>query len=172
MKPHEIFTILPQSLASQLFDFIHKQEKPIYKAMIESLAKQRRLRPVFIERKPRDARHVWLKDALSRKASDGIAAHLLQIWFVGEHKDLLCDFLDALGIEHDENGTVDALPEAPTKEKLETAITTLLAKHDRELVAAYLYTFQALDDSGGWPTLAEILTNDERLKIGEPTAAK
>ena len=94
-----------------------------------------------------------------------MAAHILQIWFVGGHKDVLCDFLDGLGIEHDENGTLEQLPPAPTKDDLKKAIDALLTKHSPGIVAAYLQTFQALDDSGGWATLEELLKEDERLKF-------
>jgi hypothetical protein len=168
-KPHEIFARMPGETAQQLFGFVFEKEKPLYKATIESLAKQRKLRPVFVERKPREERHAWLKEALGRKASEGVAAHLLQIWLIGAHKEVLCDFLDALGIKHDENGTIDNLPEAPAREPLQAAIDTLLAKHDRGVVAVYLHAFQALDDAG-WPTLETLLAEDERLRL-EPVAA-
>ncbi len=168
-KPHEIFARMPGETAQQLFGFVFEKEKPLYKATIESLAKQRKLRPVFVERKPREERHAWLKDALGRKASEGVAAHLLQIWLIGCHKDVLCDFLDALGIAHDENGTIETLPAAPDREKLEGAVETLLAKHDRGVVAVYLHAFQALDDEG-WPSLEALLAEDERLRL-EPASA-
>jgi hypothetical protein len=45
-----------------------------------------------------------MQETLGKKNSDGIAAHLLQIWLVGAHAPLLCDFLDGLGIKHDETG--------------------------------------------------------------------
>jgi hypothetical protein len=41
----------------------------------------------------------------------------------------------------------------------------LVQKHDPALVAVYMHAFQALDDSGGWPSLEELLAEDERLKI-------
>lgn len=163
-KPHEIFARMPAETASQLIAFVLEKEKPLYKATIDSLAKQRKLRPVFVERKPREERHAWLRDALGRKASEGIAAHLLQIWLIGAHKGVLCDFLDALGIPHDENGTIENLPEAPAREKLQGAVDTLLSKHDRAVVAVYLHAFQALDESG-WPTLEAILAEEERLRL-------
>ena len=118
LKPHEIFLRMPRATAEELFTFLLEKEKPLYRATIDSLAKQRKLRPVFVERKPRKERHVWMQEILGKKNSDGIAAHLLQIWLVGAHSKLLCDFLDGLGIKHDENGTVDALPSAPPKAEL------------------------------------------------------
>src|SRR3954462_12300620 len=117
-KPNEIISLMPATTAQQLFEFLQEQEKPLYKATIDSLAQQRKLRPVFVERKPRIERHAWMKDALSRKQNEGVAAHLLQIWLIGAHKQLLCDFLDTLGIAHDDNGTIEELPPAPPKETL------------------------------------------------------
>lgn len=166
MAPYAIFSQMTPDLASLIFGFLFEKEKPLYKATIEALAKKRNLRPVFVERKPRNERFAWMKDALGRPANDGVAAHLLQVWLVGAQSALLCDFLDALGITHDENGTVEELPPAPAKEKIEAAVETLLSKHEPGVVAIYLHTFQALHENGGWPTLGEVLESDSRLKLG------
>ena len=40
-----------------------------------------------------------------------------------------------------------------------------MKKHDPGLVTVYMHSFQALDDSGGWPSLEELLSEDERLKL-------
>ena len=148
LRPHEIFACMPAATAHELFSFVFEKEKPLYRATIESLATQRKLRPVFVERKPRNERFTWMQEALARKASETVAAHLLQIWLVGAHGKLLCEFLDGLGIKHDENGTIEELPAAPKKEALRKVIDTLLASHDQAIVAVYLHAFQALDEKG------------------------
>jgi hypothetical protein len=168
-KPNEIISLMPATTAQQLFEFLQEQDKPLYKATIDSLAQQRKLRPVFVERKPKLERYSWMREALGRKQNEGVAAHLLQIWLIGKHRALLCDFLDALNIAHDENGTIDELPPAPAKEDLSKAVDTLLEKHDPAVVAVYMNAFQALDDKG-WGTLAELLAEDDRLKLGEQKA--
>ena len=171
-QPHEIFAHMPKTTANQLLGFLFEKEKPLYKAAIDSLAKQRKLRPVFVEKKPRDERFAWMKESLARKQNEGVAAHLLQIWLVGGHRAVLCDFLDSLGIEHDENGTIDVLPAAPDKTALNKAIDTLFEKHDAAVVVTYLHAFQALDETG-WSTLEELLKEDSRLRLDatEPAAA-
>lgn len=166
MVPHEIFSHITPATAAQIFGFLFEKEKPLYKATIEALAKKRNLRPIFIERKPRDERFHWMQDALSRSVNSPVGAHLLQVWLVGAQAPVLCDFLDALGIAHDENGTVEELPEAPELEKVKAAVETLLAKHDPAVVAIYLETFQGLHEKGGWPTLAQVIEADPRLKLG------
>lgn len=163
-QPHEIFAHMPKATANQLLGFLFEKEKPLYKAAIDSLAKQRKLRPVFVEKKPRDERFAWITESLSRRQNEGVAAHLLQIWLVGGHRAVLCDFLDALGIEHDENGTIDNLPPAPEKAALTKAIDTIFEKHDPSVVVTYLHAFQALDENG-WSTLEELLKEDPRLRL-------
>jgi hypothetical protein len=162
--PNDIFAQMPPAVADQLFSFLETKEKPLYQTTIDTLAKQRKLRTIFVARKPRPERHAWLREILSKKVNEGIAAHLLQIWLVGAHSKLLCDFLDGLGIEHDDNGTIEALPPAPEKAALVKTIDGLMEKHDPTVVTVYLHAFQALDEQG-WPSLAELLAEDPRLKL-------
>lgn len=169
MTANEIFARMPANTASALFAHVLENEKPLYKATIETLAKQRKLRPVFVERKPRNERHAWLKEAIGRKQNEAVAAHLLQIWLVGQHAKLLCDFLDGLGIKHDENGTIEELPPSPTRAKLQPVIDSLFEKHDPDVVRVYLHTFQALDEKG-WDALADLLETNERLRLTETAA--
>ena len=162
--PHDLFALMPPAVADQLFSFLEQNEKPLYMTTLDTLAKQRKLRNVFVARKPRAERHAWLREVVGKKVNEAIAAHLLQIWLVGAHAKLLCDFLDGLGIAHDANGTIEALPPAPAKADLVKAIEPLFATHDPAVVAVYLHAFQALDDKG-WDSLAELLGEDARLRL-------
>lgn len=164
LKPHEIFAKMPGQLASDLIQFLHENEKAVYKVTLDRLAQQRKLRPVFIERKSRKEQHLWVKEQVSRPHGEAIAAQLLQIWLVGAHKPMLCDFLDSLKISHDENGTVDNLPESPAKPDVANAVDLLLSKYSPTLVSVYLHAFQGIDGSG-WSSLGEILSEDSRLKL-------
>ena len=163
-SPHEILASLPKETSCEILSYLHEHQKPIYKAALESLARTHNLRPVFLERKPRPERHLWIADKLRRKQNDSMAAHLLQAWLVGAHKSLLCDFLDGLGIAHDENGTIETLPPAPPREELLKVIDSLRLRYDALLLAIYLNAFQSLD-SEGWHTLAELIAHDPSLQL-------
>ena len=170
MRSHEIFQRMSPGLAAQIFSWLHAEQKPVYKAAIQGLANQRNLRSVFIERKPPAERFPWMQAALARKVSDSLASHLLQAWLLGANKQMLCDFLDAMEIKHDDDGTVDDLPAAPPKEKIGGAISALLDKYPAERVAVYLHAFRDMDSAVQWPALDEILTEEPRLKLqGEGT---
>jgi len=170
MSPNDIFAQMPESTCVTILSEMFENEKPLYKNLIENLARQRKLRPIFIERKPRNERFAWIKDALGRKQNEAFAANLLQIWLVNRHSAMLCDFLDALGIKHDENGTVENIPSQPEKPALEAAVAGLIQKYDASMVAVYLNAFQALDETG-WPLLEEIIAADPRLQLRAPAPA-
>lgn len=165
LKCYEIFERSSPELINEVFTHLHDKEKAVYKAAIQNLAAQWKLRPVFVERKPKAERHLWLKRALSRKPADEFAVQVLQIWLLGAQRDLICEFLDQLGIPHDGKGVVDNLPPEPSREHLERAVNALLDKHPPEVVAVYLNAFQAMDDHG-WSGLDQVLANDGRLALG------
>ncbi len=166
MKSHDIFQRISPALATQIFTWLQADHKPVYKAAIQGLANQRKLRPIFVERKPPAERHAWMQAALGRPLSDALASHVLQAWLLGANKAMLCDFLDSLGIEHDEDGTVETIPPAPAKEKIAAAVTELLTKYPPETVATYLHAFRDMDSAVPWPPLDEVLAEKPELQIG------
>jgi hypothetical protein len=166
MRSHEIFQRMPPALAAQIFTFLQMEQKPVYKAAIQGLANQRHLRGVFIERKPPVERHPWMQAAFGRVISDALASHVLQVWLLRANKQMLCDFLDAMEIKHEEDGTVETLPPAPPKEKIANATAQLLAKYPAETVAVYLHAFREMDSAVQWPALDEILAEEPRLRFG------
>ncbi len=165
MKSHELFQRMSPAQAATIFTFVQQEQKAVYKAAIQGLANQRNLRGVFVERKPREERHTWMKQALARPISDALASHLLQGWLLGANKEMLNDFLDALEIAHDEDGTVEDLPECPPKEKLTAATAKLLAKYPSETVAIYLHAFRDMDSTVQWPALHELLMETPELQF-------
>ncbi len=171
MKSHEIFQQLSPALAVEILGYLQKEQPPVFKSVVQTLAGQRNLRSVFIERKPPNERYAWIKTALSRKAGDTLAVHLLQGWLLGAQKPMLCDFLDSLGIARDEDGTVENLPESPPKDRLREVVDQLLVKYPAEALAVYLHAFHDMDSTVSWPPLGEVLQEDERLKLGSFSSA-
>lgn len=164
LKTNEIFSRLPESVSGQLFDYLQKEQPNLIAIVVDTLAREQKLRPVFVQRKSEADRRAWLKKGLGQNRHAGDAAHLLQIWLVGAQAKLLCEFLDGLGIAHDENGTIEELPGAPEKAKLAEVIDKLMASHDPAVVSTYLHAFQATDEKG-WDTLETLLGEDPRLKL-------
>ena len=49
--PHEIFAQMPPAAAEQFCTFLLENEWPLYQTTLDTLAKQRKLRSLFVERK-------------------------------------------------------------------------------------------------------------------------
>jgi len=82
MKSYEIFQKMSPTMAVEILSYVQKEQAPVFKSVVQTLASQRNLRSVFVERKPPAERYAWIKTTLGRKPSDILAAHLLQAWLV------------------------------------------------------------------------------------------
>jgi len=152
------------ALAQEIVECLHNNERDVYRAALQGVAEAKKVRPLFLERKPRAQQHQDIAATLAKPQLDFVALNALQTWLVKSQTALLTDFLDALGIPH-QKGVVENLPDAMDDAKLKPAVEALLAKHPREKVALYLRAFNDLNDTS-WATLAEMLDKDERLQLG------
>ena len=164
LTSHELLGFMSPSLANDILNWTYETERPTYKATLQAVADTRKLRPVFLERQPRSQRHTTMIATLNRPNLEMISGTLLRTWLVRKYKDMLVDFLNALGIEHEE-GVVEGLPESMDSEKLKSAVETLLAKYPHEVVAVYLNAFNDMNEAN-WENLKEMLEGDSRLVLG------
>ncbi|MEM7147920.1 MAG: hypothetical protein AAF591_22645 [Verrucomicrobiota bacterium] len=176
MRTHEVYQKLPDPLIDDMLSFLREEERDAYKTTLASLAANKRLRPVFVQRKSVPQQFAWLRDNLRLKTSNDVSEHLIQVWLMTKQPDMLTQFLDAMGIEHDENGEVEGdLPDTLDSKKLTKAVDTLLKKHPADHVSLYLHAFH-LQNPEGWPELTEIISSHDALQFGannaEPPAAE
>jgi hypothetical protein len=164
MTAHEIIGFMSPALADHILQQIESIDKQLYRGTMSSLAEARKLRPVFLERKPRPERHADMIAQLSKPRHDELAGNLLRIWLMKSQAAMLTEFLDSLGIKH-ENGAVEDLPETIEDDRLKQAIDQLLSNHEPEKVAVYLQAFNSMNDVQ-WPFLTGMLEKDERWQLG------
>jgi hypothetical protein len=165
LTSHELIGFVSPDLAKEILAFAYESDKPTYKATLAAVAQARHLRPVFLERQPREQRHVTMLATLTRPALDSAAGILIRAWLVKKHKAMLVDFLNALGIEH-KDGVVDDLPTTMDDAKLKSAVDVLLGKYPPEVVAVYLNAFNDMNEAN-WANLKTMLEGDSRLQLGE-----
>jgi len=165
MNISQLFSQTPLDTLFECFTWLRAEQKPTYKNTIATLASNRRLRPVFITKKPLQDQFKWIAAQLSRKENNMVGEHLLQVWFMEGKQDLLVDFCDHLNIAHDGSGTVESeLPESFDSELLQKAIDQLLDKYTHSLVSLYLHIFN-MQKQDGWPELTDRLNSDARLEL-------
>ncbi len=163
LKCYELVGFMPPALALEILETTWREDKPLYKAVLAAAAAALRVRPVFLEKKPRAQRHQELISLLGRPRMDETAANLLRGWLVKSQNAMLGDFLDALGIPH-KQGVVEEFPESVPDDRLHAAVEKLLAAYPREKVALYLNAIQATSGAR-WANLEKMLQEDSRLQI-------
>ena len=161
---HLLFQRISEDLVSAIVHYLRNEEREVYKSTLATLATERRLRPVFIQKRPLEAQLSWMKESLKLKGSESIADQVLQVWLLKSKKDMVVGFLDSVGIEHDGDGSVEELPEEIDKEKLHAGVEAMLEHHSGDEVKLYLHMFQG-QRPGGWEQLGKLLEEDERLKL-------
>src|SRR5690242_17211162 len=155
LTSHEILGFMSPSLALEILTFTHENDKAVYRTTLGAVAEARKVRSVFLERQPKPQRHNAMLTTLSRPALEMVTANLIRTWLLKKYQQMLCDFLDALGIAH-KDGVVDDLPTSMDDLKLQAAVDALLAKYPREVLAVYLHAFQGMNEVD-WPNLKKML---------------
>jgi hypothetical protein len=163
MSPHELFAAMPKERGVEILDFFFNHDKDVYRAALAAVAQVRKVRPVFLERKPRAERNAFIAAGLGSAAVEANAANLLSAWLVKTQSALLADFLDALKIKH-ENGVVENLPSSVDDESVSIALENLLAKYPQDLVTIYLHAFNHLN-APNWENLTLHVETDPRLSL-------
>lgn len=170
MKAHEIFQHASPDLILGLFHYLRTEQKEVYRTALATLAQGRKLRPVFVQKKRPEDQYAWMLKTAKLRGSDGVCEHLLQLWLLKAHQELLVKFLDGVGIEHDGEGAADDLPDEIDAKKLKQTVDALRTEYDPEVVRVYLHTFQ-LQKADGWEVINELIAKDPTLQLGDAAPA-
>ncbi len=165
MKAHELYTAVDPAIVKQILDWFRANDRNVYKSAVATLASNRKLRPVFVEKKAMAEQYAWIHKTLKLKACDTIGEHLLQAYLMAGQQSLLAMFCDGMGIPHDGKGSVVGdLPKKLDPERLNTTIDRLADVFENKLLTIYLHCFN-MQLPNGWPELSAKLEADERLAL-------
>ncbi len=117
------------------------------------IAQQKKFRPKTVVGldEERKARHL----ASIAAVPDAIAARALVIYHLAEQRPMMGEFLDALGIAH-ENGLIQEDNVKPAPEKIGPAVAAIAQKHPADVVSLYLNTLLSQDPET-WGALRDVV---------------
>jgi len=158
MRTNEIFARMSPEVALAFLDEIHKEAPGVEEIALSAAAGAFRLRPVFLRRQPRKRQAEWMRQALARAAMAPVAEELLAEYFLEYHADVLAEFLDALGLEHEKGVLASSAPECPKPDELAKVIATFRKGQDPERRELLMRAFAA-QSSIDWPDLESLLSS-------------
>ena len=109
-------------------------------------------RPVYLQKQPFEKRAAAVRRALSRVASNTVADEVLAVYFLDCKKELLTEWLDLLGLEHEDGTLVEAAPQPPPDADLDKAIGQFRSTDDDPDRPLLLRAFAA-QEAVDWPAL-------------------
>jgi len=164
---HTLWTTLPPQLANDILLAVQKGNKKLYRTALEVMAPRMGIRVPTLVEMPKTQRHATWIQILGRPEMEVLGFNLFSTWLIETQRPMLCAWLDALGIEHGDNGCADTFPPQPDATVLKKGVDILLEKFDPQIVGVYLRAFNQIDETQ-WPALDEILRTEPRL---QPKAA-
>ena len=159
MRSYQVFSALPPEQNQAVFRKIADESPLMFKQALFAACAAMNARPVYLQRQPFEKQAQAIRRALSRVAANSVAEEILAVYFLECRKELLIEWLDTLGLEHDEGTLKDDTPEAPKPAALKKAVKALLSAGDdpdRQLLLSAFAAQSAID----WPELDALLEKE------------
>ena len=158
MRSNEIFSSMSPEAALSFLTEVHESAPAVEEIALSAAAGAFRLRPVFLRRQPRKRQAEWMRQALSRTAMAAVAEEVLAEYFLEYHNELLSEFLDALGLEHEKGVLKASAPECPQPAALAKLVEQFRKGKDPERRELLLRAFAA-QSAIDWPDLEALLAS-------------
>jgi len=159
MRPHQIFASMPPEHAESFFALLAEKSPGMWVQCVHAAAANMKARPQYLLKQPKPKQAQAVRRTLARVNASALAEEILAIYFLECRTELLTEWLDMLGIEH-EKGVLQAddLPQ-PDPAELAKHVAALREKEadpDRELLLRAFAAQGAID----WPALDELVSSN------------
>jgi len=159
MRSYQVFASLPPERAVEMMRALADKAPGILAQAIATASAALKARPVYLQRQPFEKRAEAVRRGLSRIAANPVANEVLAVYFLECRKQLLVQWLDALGLEHEDGVLAADAPPPPAAAELAKAVDHFLGVDQdpdrRVLLAAF-----AAQDAIEWPDLEARLASD------------
>jgi len=159
MRSYQVFASMSPERAVEMMRVLAEKVPAAFAQAVAAASVALKSRPVYLQRQPFEKRAEAARRALARVTGNPVAGEVLAVYFLECRKELLVEWLDGVGLKHEE-GTLEAdAPPPPPEPELREAVTRFLAVDDdpdRRLLLAAFAAQEAID----WPDLDALLAAD------------
>jgi hypothetical protein len=162
MRSFQVFAAMSAEESEAFFRRIKESAPAIFAQSVHAASAALKSRPAFMLKQPFPKQVSAVRRTLSRVASNPLADETLAMYFLEVRNELLIEWLDAVGVEHEEGALRDDAPAEPPADAIEKAVDAFRsagsdsgpeADPDRELL---LRAFAA-QGSIEWPALDSLI---------------
>ncbi len=156
MRPFQVFAGMSPEHATAVMRALSEHAPAIFAQAVHAASIALKARPAYLRRQPFAKRAEAVRRALARVGSNDIAEELLAVYFLECRKPLLIEWLDSLGIAHEDGTLEEDAPAPPPEADLAKAVEHFRAIDedlDRELLLRAFASQRAVD----WQALDALL---------------
>ena len=156
MRPHEIFAAMPPEQAEAFFGRLAQDSPMMFAQSVHAAAAAMKSRPQYLLKQPMPKRVASVRRALTRVAASDLAEEVLAVYFLECRQSLLTEWLDALGLDHEEGVLQEEAPASPDATQLEKAVAQYRSAEDDPDRLLLLRAFAA-QNAINWPALDALI---------------
>lgn len=152
MRPYQIFAELDPETTQRFFAVLADEAPMMYAQLMHAAAAAMKSRPAYVKKLKPDKRAAAMRRALARVNADSLAEETLAVYFLECRKALLAEWLDGLGIAHEEGSLKEDAPAQPDEAELTRFVAAFRSGDDapeRELLLRAFACQSAIE----WPAL-------------------
>jgi len=155
MRPHQIFGAMTQEKCEQMMAKVAKEAPEVFRQTVTTAATTLKFRPQYLWKQPIPKRVAAVQRVLARAGSNPLAEELLAIYFLKCRLELLTEWLDLMGLAHEDGMLTGDEAPCPDAAELEKKVEAFRAANDED--CDLLLQVFAGQDAINWPALDEIL---------------
>jgi len=156
MRPHQIIAAMSQEQFEQLLQKLNEENPEVIHGTTVAAAQVLKFRPKFLLKQPPAKRMKSIRQAVSRSTANHLAEEILAVYFLKCQLGLLTEWLDLMGLEHDEGILTQEEVPCPDATELASKVKQFRSADDdgdRELLLQVFSGQAAIE----WPALDELL---------------
>ena len=155
MRPHQIFGEMSQEKCEQVMRKISEEAPDVFRQTVSTAATTLKFRTQYLWKQPIPKRVAAVRRVLARAQSNPLAEELLAIYFLKCRLELLTEWLDLVGLAHEDGMLTDDEACCPDVAVLEEKVKRFRGGKDDDCdLLLQVFAGQAAID---WPALDEIL---------------
>lgn len=156
MRPHQIFAAMSPEKCEAVFAKIAEESPETFQQTVVAAAAALKFRPKYLLKQPMPKRVASVRRALSRLPSGALAEEVLAVYFLKCRTELLREWLDSIGLAHEDGVLTDDEIVCPDPDELEKKVTEFRAASDDDDRELLLQTFSA-QAAIDWPVLDSLV---------------
>jgi hypothetical protein len=159
MRPHQIFAAMPQDKFDQVMAKLGEESPEAVQNTTVAAAQILKFRPKFLLKQKPAKRAASVRRAMGRTSANDLAEELLAVYFLKCRLELLTEWLDLVGLKHEEGILTQKEIPCPETAELETKVGQFRTADDDDDRTLLLQVFSA-QASIDWPPLEAMVSSE------------